>query len=794
MQQEEPFGYPSRGLLRLADYFAIPLATILLVFASAATVLFFGPSWISVFVDIWFVTTLSFVGLLFLIHRLIPYSTLAIRFHKLPRGTVGWFAFVLAAVLFSLAIFDQTNLALYLWPIFTPGLILLVKDLSLPRPDEARVSHLTWHVLIYTSLALVIVFLSLIQSLPLVLTEIIAKWSSRSFSSLVPVLVFFSPLIWLASTHGIVYYLMRRSDIAQIQAALLFQLNKKLAKSDDPLEATGELVQYLHTWLEYPRAFVVLPDPAYAQAMTSRWKDVSQPFPSDWVFRVAACAGPSSELAYGSEFSMNKGISHRSLIERRSQLVLNVKADPDYEAAGMQDTRSEINVPIFDLAQPERLIAILAVQSPKAYAFTPYDVKILEQIREFLSIASLNHDTPWSHERRRKEIERVGQKSGYKARLHQTLLSAKDLFKTDKVAFIPVGWGTRVPMLDFVAMLPNAFREPEFFANPRLLEDTSPLMHTARTFRVYYADYSHTDQFRLEDLGYWEPFLTQEHIDAVILAPVGTIEQPLGLLFIGIELPSNAMAGWFKFFASSFCSGIGPYLYTAYYQETIFPNLLHPKLILHRYLRIENLGKGQIEARLSAIDRLSREDAKILLKSIHRVMARIDVAEATQMPDFQKENLETALDKFWADLTDQGRIPCKPNFRIDSAINRESAEIRLVLFRFITEAILNAITHGEATLVHLRLHRLRRSVLLLISDNGRGFDTTVLDQHHPNLSGLITLSEKLQEFTGARPLDWRWTKPKKGTSLALSIPLHSIESCPEQPIINDWLDSMEELP
>ncbi len=90
--------------------------------------------------------------------------------------------------------------------------------------------------------------------------------------------------------------------------------------------------------------------------------------------------------------------------------------------------------------------------------------------------------------------------------------------------------------------------------------------------------------------------------------------------------------------------------------------------------------------------------------------------------------------------------------------------MRQQLFRVAQELIYNAIKHAQASSIHLELNFFEENAILLIQDNGNGFDTTL-----PNKgSGLTNINSRLALFKGH--IDFFANEPA-GTCVMVHIPL-----------------------
>ena len=90
---------------------------------------------------------------------------------------------------------------------------------------------------------------------------------------------------------------------------------------------------------------------------------------------------------------------------------------------------------------------------------------------------------------------------------------------------------------------------------------------------------------------------------------------------------------------------------------------------------------------------------------------------------------------------------------------------QIAVCRILEEALMNAIKHGQASLVTIIIHKATNTLCLTINDNGLGFDQSIDKKHH---YGIKNMANRAQ-YMGAR-LDFK-SKPQEGTTICLEIPL-----------------------
>jgi signal transduction histidine kinase len=98
--------------------------------------------------------------------------------------------------------------------------------------------------------------------------------------------------------------------------------------------------------------------------------------------------------------------------------------------------------------------------------------------------------------------------------------------------------------------------------------------------------------------------------------------------------------------------------------------------------------------------------------------------------------------------------------------NRLQRDYELALYRITQELINNVLKHAEAKHVSLQLGCRDSKIILMIEDDGKGFDIS----SHRNGYGLTNLAARTKMMHGSMTID---SKPAKGTSVSIEIPYES---------------------
>jgi two-component system sensor histidine kinase UhpB len=113
------------------------------------------------------------------------------------------------------------------------------------------------------------------------------------------------------------------------------------------------------------------------------------------------------------------------------------------------------------------------------------------------------------------------------------------------------------------------------------------------------------------------------------------------------------------------------------------------------------------------------------------------------------------------------RWPVKATFT-NSGLGRLPADVELVLYRIVQEALSNVAKHAGASRVDARLTRRGRAVRLLIEDDGAGFDVEATRGSRESGLGLFGMEERLALVGGSLRVE---STPGGGTRVAAEVPL-----------------------
>jgi two-component system, NarL family, sensor histidine kinase DegS len=140
----------------------------------------------------------------------------------------------------------------------------------------------------------------------------------------------------------------------------------------------------------------------------------------------------------------------------------------------------------------------------------------------------------------------------------------------------------------------------------------------------------------------------------------------------------------------------------------------------------------------------------------------------TVLGDF---GLQAALNVFVQEI---GKLTdIKLVFKTSGEIDRLPQKIENNIFRIIQEAINNAIKYSAAEQITVELRQSDQELSVIVSDNGKGFDTALVDSRNMNIEsgrGFFNMYERTEYLNGELMID---TQPEKGTTVVLKVPVRN---------------------
>jgi signal transduction histidine kinase len=187
--------------------------------------------------------------------------------------------------------------------------------------------------------------------------------------------------------------------------------------------------------------------------------------------------------------------------------------------------------------------------------------------------------------------------------------------------------------------------------------------------------------------------------------------------------------------------------------------------MLSQGVRSELAAEPQTAADVDQIYTIARE----LTRSLDEIVWAVNPKHDTL------DSLVTYLGRFAQHFLSAAAIRCRLDVPLHLPAWALTAEIRHNVFLAFKEALHNVIKHARASEVRISMQMLPKGFVLLISDNGCGFDLRLLLDRKPlatdgirlaSGNGLINMQKRLDEVGGRCEWD---TAPQEGTRVKLAI-------------------------
>jgi two-component system CheB/CheR fusion protein len=181
------------------------------------------------------------------------------------------------------------------------------------------------------------------------------------------------------------------------------------------------------------------------------------------------------------------------------------------------------------------------------------------------------------------------------------------------------------------------------------------------------------------------------------------------------------------------------------------------------------LESKAIQNAVSADSPIARHVSQIQMLALRMSDEIHTLALQLQPPDLDHFGLVTTLANHLEQWSARTLVPVELHTTgLDDV--RFSPTIEIVLYRLAQEVFTNILKHAQATHVSLILQRRTDKLLMIVEDNGVGFDITTVrrNAHAGRQLGLIGMQERVAQLDGALTIE---SEPGRGTTIIVGIPL-----------------------
>lgn len=173
--------------------------------------------------------------------------------------------------------------------------------------------------------------------------------------------------------------------------------------------------------------------------------------------------------------------------------------------------------------------------------------------------------------------------------------------------------------------------------------------------------------------------------------------------------------------------------------------------------KLMNIDMNRAREETASLKQIVRQSTKEIRKIIYnlRPMAIDDLG------------LEPTLRRYIEDFEADSGLTI--TFQVFGELQLEDTIHKLALFRVAQEALNNVKKHAKATACTVILKRDGDQVVLMVRDNGRGFDLNRVRGSQESGFGIMNMKERVELLSGNLKID---SMPGRGTILTVTLPLH----------------------
>jgi len=182
---------------------------------------------------------------------------------------------------------------------------------------------------------------------------------------------------------------------------------------------------------------------------------------------------------------------------------------------------------------------------------------------------------------------------------------------------------------------------------------------------------------------------------------------------------------------------------------------------LENRLRIEEVANPDLSALKTLITQTIRETRSISNNLMPSVLSDFGLIPGLRM-------LVDSHNRTENESGQQLQVHLQADEWLADSAQRLDKTIEITLYRVCQEAVTNAIRHGKAARIDIRLFEKDEYLHLAVVDNGKGFRAQRLLKD-PHGQGLHNIQERIKLLNGIFKLT---STPGKGTKLKASIPHH----------------------
>jgi signal transduction histidine kinase len=182
-------------------------------------------------------------------------------------------------------------------------------------------------------------------------------------------------------------------------------------------------------------------------------------------------------------------------------------------------------------------------------------------------------------------------------------------------------------------------------------------------------------------------------------------------------------------------------------------------------LLLEIQGHGIEDETLRGVQRDCEARVRGLIDEVRRMAGEL---RPTILDDY---GLEKALARHIQELSSRSGIVIDYQYvSYPDQHRRLSASVEVGLYRVATEALSNVVSHSFASRASVIILQQNSRLMLLVEDNGCGFDCAAVRKNLDRCMGLIGMEERVALMRGTLKIE---STPQQGTTVRAEIPVES---------------------
>lgn len=446
------------------------------------------------------------------------------------------------------------------------------------------------------------------------------------------------------------------------------------------------------------------------------------------------------------------------------------------DGSGYENTRCEFVVPIWDSPKGE-IIGFVDLQSAQPNGLQPEDMDYLNA----LSAAIAPLITKARHEKLLLGIEQIRlslEKTSDEENIFNVIAGfARDYLDADVVTYYKLGFGSGWPLLpplQLGAWYPDRLQDVTF-----LREDVPPVSLVSKWIPVYESDPKSNIQLLptgWETLDEQEYFILREGIQSTVFLPIGIPSRRVGALFLNFRSPKSFNPS-FRLELEILRRVITPHLEYARQINEAYKGFGQTAFVLHDLLR-ESLGASLFfEPYLAQLKKAHHAGNDAEFDAVHEELKNtLGVHTKTIKTAYLKstlnhhkrleEGLASAfrLAAGWLEEQYYGRS-FRWEFTPPSIATTLTYDLRMAINSIVVETVHNAIRHGRANLVKVKVQKDGREIIITMLSDGIPWDPA----NPPVPYSEFGISARLTLACDRMKAEYQWDM--EGRELIIRIPI-----------------------